>query len=208
MMKDIDPERVRWIPFPSTAAAWPFGANARHSSIAKQPRSTSSWIFCRVELIGRCDRPRKSDFAALLIGTIGMVALVPMPTRECAEIETDLCDPTRLILRTMRIKYPMEPADQRFQADAAFLMRARDVLNTRAAPATGLTIAFTSMVPPVAPMAGRMAPRGRTIRRARLSTVPASAHGLARSDHRMLYVLRLFSSPWPSASPLMPHGER
>jgi hypothetical protein len=62
------------------------------------------------------------------------------------EIETDLCDPTRLILRTMRIKYPIEPADQRFQADAAFLMRARDVLNTRAAPATGLTVAFTSMV--------------------------------------------------------------
>src|SRR2546423_1795054 len=63
-----------------------------------------------------------------------------------AEIEKDLSDPTRLVLRTMRIKYPIEPADQSFQADATFLMRARDALNTRAWPTTGLTIAFTSMV--------------------------------------------------------------
>jgi hypothetical protein len=32
--------------------------------------------------------------------------------RQSAEIETDLCDPTRLVLRTMRVKYPIEPADQ------------------------------------------------------------------------------------------------
>src|SRR4051794_11500560 len=42
------------------------------------------------------------------------------------EIEKDLSDPTRLVLRTMRIKYPIEPAEQSFQADATFLMRARD----------------------------------------------------------------------------------
>jgi hypothetical protein len=45
----------------------------------------------------------------------------------------------------MRIKYPDKSAGQAFPADAAFLVRARDVLNTRAAPATGLTIAFTAM---------------------------------------------------------------
>ena len=64
---------------------------------------------------------------------------------ECTEIEKDLCDPTRLVLRTMRIKYPDRIGGQTFPADAAFLVRARDVLNTRASPATGLTIAFTSM---------------------------------------------------------------
>ncbi len=46
----------------------------------------------------------------------------------------------------MRIQYPLEQENPKFQADAAFLMRARDVLNTRASPATGATIAFTSLV--------------------------------------------------------------
>ncbi len=62
------------------------------------------------------------------------------------EIEKDLSDPTQLVLRTMRIKYPIVESDENFEANAAFLMRARDVLNTRAAPATGATIAFTSML--------------------------------------------------------------
>jgi hypothetical protein len=62
------------------------------------------------------------------------------------EIEDDLADPTRLVLRTMEIKYPIRKQDLGFHANAAFLIRARDVLNTRAAPATGATIAFTSMV--------------------------------------------------------------
>jgi hypothetical protein len=62
------------------------------------------------------------------------------------EIERDLKDPTQLVLRTMQIKYPLAPTDENFETNAAFLMRARDVLNTRAAPATGATIAFTSMV--------------------------------------------------------------
>jgi len=65
---------------------------------------------------------------------------------ERANIEGDLCEPTRLVLRTMRIKYPIGTASESFGADATFLVRARDVLNTRAWPATGLTIAFTSMV--------------------------------------------------------------
>ena len=63
-----------------------------------------------------------------------------------AAIEDDLSEPTRLVLRTMRIQYPLEQENPLFQADAAFLMRARDVLNTRASPATGATIAFTSLV--------------------------------------------------------------
>lgn len=61
-------------------------------------------------------------------------------------IERDLNDPTRLVQRTMRIRYPIEQGADTFQDDATFLMRARDVLNTRARPASGLTIAFTSMV--------------------------------------------------------------
>lgn len=61
-------------------------------------------------------------------------------------IEADLRDPTRLVVRTMQIQYPIGEGDADFEVNAAFLMRARDVLNTRAAPATGATIAFTSML--------------------------------------------------------------
>jgi|HubBroStandDraft_1064217.scaffolds.fasta_scaffold55782_2 hypothetical protein len=63
-----------------------------------------------------------------------------------AKIEADLRDPTQLVLRTLQIKYPIGEQDKEFDADAAFLMRARDVLNSRAAPATGASIAFTSML--------------------------------------------------------------
>src|SRR5271166_990224 len=66
--------------------------------------------------------------------------------KQCAAIEADLYDPTRLVLRAMRISNPITPSDQTFHADATFLMRARDMLNARAAPATGATIAFTSLV--------------------------------------------------------------
>ena len=63
-----------------------------------------------------------------------------------AEIEKDLSDPTRLVQRTMRIGYPLNDEDKNFGSHATFLMRARDVLNSRAAPVTGATIAFTSLV--------------------------------------------------------------
>lgn len=46
----------------------------------------------------------------------------------------------------MKIKYPLQEQDSDFEANAAFLMRARDVLNTRADPASGATIAFSAMV--------------------------------------------------------------
>ncbi len=63
-----------------------------------------------------------------------------------ARVEADLKDPTRLVLRVMAIKYPLTPGSGRFETDAAFLLRARDVLNYRASPASGATIAFTWMV--------------------------------------------------------------
>ena len=62
-----------------------------------------------------------------------------------AEIEKDLSDPTRLVQRTIRIGYPLNDEDKNFESDATFLMRARDVLNSRADPVTGATIAFTSL---------------------------------------------------------------
>ncbi|MSP01137.1 MAG: hypothetical protein EXR07_08835 [Acetobacteraceae bacterium] len=62
------------------------------------------------------------------------------------QIEEDLQDPTLLVLRTMGMNYPIAEHDKDFEANAAFLIRARDVLNARAAPATGASIAFTSMV--------------------------------------------------------------
>ena len=66
--------------------------------------------------------------------------------KQRSNIEADLKDPTRLVMRTMQIKYPIGEGDEDFEVNAAFLMRARDVLNTRASPATGATIAFTSML--------------------------------------------------------------
>jgi hypothetical protein len=63
-----------------------------------------------------------------------------------AEIEKDLSDPTRLVRRTIRIGCPLNDEDKDFESDATFLMRTRDVLNSRADPVTGATIAFTSLV--------------------------------------------------------------
>lgn len=105
-------------------------------------------------LSGRADRslrPTQEERARSVLdqqqrSTRPADAKVPVGEKEQREIEEDLCDPTRLVYRTMRIKYPIQPEDKEFEADATFLMRARDVLNTRAWPATGATIAFTSMV--------------------------------------------------------------
>src|SRR5271165_4485957 len=64
-------------------------------------------------------------------------------TSQHSEIERDLYDPTRLVLRTMRLCTEtvrgMPGTDtaqkhQDFDADLAFLMRARDMLNARALP--------------------------------------------------------------------------
>jgi hypothetical protein len=101
-------------------------------------------------LSGRTDRslrPTQGELAHTVLDQHSRSNPSPSPDeQQRREIEDDLNDPTRLILRTMRIKYPLERSDKTFQADATFLMRARDVLNTRASPASGLTIAFTSMV--------------------------------------------------------------
>ncbi|CAH2601232.1 conserved membrane protein of unknown function [Rhodovastum atsumiense] len=63
-----------------------------------------------------------------------------------AEVEGDLQGATLLVRRAMAIKYPLTEQSASFDADAAFLVRARDVLNSRAWPANGSTIAFTLMV--------------------------------------------------------------
>jgi hypothetical protein len=101
-------------------------------------------------LSGRADRslrPTQEELARTLLDRqVRPTAEGAAEDEQRAEIEDDLSDPTRLVLRTMRIKYPLEQADRTFQADATFLVRARDVLNTRAWPATGATIAFTTLV--------------------------------------------------------------
>lgn len=86
----------------------------------------------------------------------GVPSRLPVDMAAARKIEADLQDPALLILRVMQIHYPIQPDNQNFEADAAFLLRARDVLNSRAAPATGATIAFTSMVA----ASGAKAPKG------------------------------------------------
>lgn len=65
---------------------------------------------------------------------------------EREKIENDLADPTRLLQRTFAIRYPPEEGTKNFASDAAFLLRARDALNSRAAPTSGATIAFSALV--------------------------------------------------------------
>lgn len=65
---------------------------------------------------------------------------------EREKIENDLADPTRLLQRTFAIRYPPEEGTKNFESDAAFLLRARDALNSRAAPTSGATIAFSALV--------------------------------------------------------------
>jgi hypothetical protein len=102
-------------------------------------------------LSGRADRslrPTQEEQArAFLEGHRPADRNDPEPCeRERARIERDLSDPTLIVLRTMEIQYPPKRSSQNFAADATFLVRARDVLNTRAAPVTGATIAYTSLV--------------------------------------------------------------
>jgi hypothetical protein len=103
-------------------------------------------------LSGRAEqslRPTQEEQARILIdrqNRTGSTDGDGVDEKPRAEIEADLYDPTRLVLRAMRINNPIAPSDQTFHADATFLMRARDMLNARARPATDATIAFTSLV--------------------------------------------------------------
>ncbi len=131
-------------PKPTTMARG--GKTAWHSSIVRQPRSTCCWTSCPDERTGRCGQRRRKGARALLDRQNHPDDPATDDELQRATIEEDLSDPTRLVLRAMRIQYPLEQQNPKFQADAAFLMRARDVLNTRASPATGATIAFTSLL--------------------------------------------------------------
>jgi hypothetical protein len=123
---------------------------ARRERMAFLNRETAEVYLLLDFLSGRADRslrPTQEERArALLDQQNHPNAADTQEGRWRADIEGDLSEPTRLVLRTMRIQYPLEQENPQFQADAAFLMRARDVLNTRASPATGATIAFTSLV--------------------------------------------------------------
>ena len=132
-------------------------------SIAKRRKSIYYWIFFlggltgpsarrRTSRRGHCFRPKSSpSFKARFrrLRPPEPRAHRMAPGRDIAaaqKIEADLQDPARLVLRAMQVRYPIQPDSANFEADAAFLLRARDVLNARAAPATGATIAFTAMV--------------------------------------------------------------
>ena len=123
---------------------------ARKERLAFLNRETAEVYLLLDFLSGRADRslrPTQEERARTLLDQQNNPNTAEtMEDRWRATIEEDLSEPTRLVLRTMRIQYPLEQENPQFQADAAFLMRARDVLNIRASPATGATIAFTSLV--------------------------------------------------------------
>jgi len=123
---------------------------ARKERMAFLNRETAEVYLLLDFLSGRADRslrPTQEERARTLLDQQNHPNTVDTKEgRWRADIDDDLSEPTRLVLRTMRIQYPLEQENPQFQADAAFLMRARDVLNTRASPATGATIAFTSLV--------------------------------------------------------------
>src|SRR6185436_16514682 len=118
-------------------------------------------------LSGRADRslrPTEEELARSLLdrrnrverpdaGTQGQPQTIAQDDDPRAGIERDLYDPTRLVLRTMRLckEAGGENRDtaqdhHNIDADTAFLMRARDMLNARALPATSETIAFSALV--------------------------------------------------------------
>jgi hypothetical protein len=80
----------------------------------------------------------------------------------------------------MRVGNSIQLGDKISQADATFLMRARDVLNARAAPASGLTIAFTSMIAggPVAEFAERAYPQLRKAARSLARSIAGTTYAL------------------------------
>ena len=103
-------------------------------------------------LSGRTDRslrPTQEEMArSLLDRRNNPTHPDPTPTLEVEreKIENDLADPTRLLQRTFAIRYPPVEGTKNFESDAAFLLRARDALNSRAAPTSGATIAFSALV--------------------------------------------------------------
>ena len=120
-------------------------------------------------LSGRADRslrPTEEELARSLLdrrnraerpdaSTQGQPQTITKDEDPRAEIERDLYDPTRLVLRTMRLckeatcenkELDTTQEHHGINADAAFLMRARDMLNARALPATSETIAFSALV--------------------------------------------------------------
>ena len=101
-------------------------------------------------LSGRTDRslrPTQEEMArSLLDRRNNPTHSDPTLEVEREKIENDLADPTRLLQRTFAIRYPPEEGTKNFASDAAFLLRARDALNSRAAPTSGATIAFSALV--------------------------------------------------------------
>lgn len=101
-------------------------------------------------LSGRTDRslrPTQEEMArSLLDRRNNPTHSDPTLEVEREKIENDLADPTRLLQRTFAIRYPPEEGTKNFESDAAFLLRARDALNSRAAPTSGATIAFSALV--------------------------------------------------------------
>ena len=101
-------------------------------------------------LSGRTDRslrPTQEEMARSLLDRRNNPPHAdPTLEAEREKIENDLADPTRLLQRTFAIRYPPEEGTKNFASDAAFLLRARDALNSRAAPTSGATIAFSALV--------------------------------------------------------------
>ena len=65
----------------------------------------------------------------------------------CETIDYDLINQSALLCRTMKIGKSLDATDPQIgSAELAFLIRARDQLNVRAAPATGISISFTIRV--------------------------------------------------------------
>lgn len=112
---------------------------------------TAAEVYLLLDFLsGRADRSlyptREEQLRSFAHGQATAPKADTVDRTDHTEIERDLADPTRLVKRTMRIGFSPEAATASFESDAAFLMRARDMLNSRAAPATGATIAFTALV--------------------------------------------------------------
>ena len=126
-------------------------ADARPDERSAFLRREAAEVYLLLDFLsGRTDRslrPTQEEMArSLLDRRNNPTHSDPTLEVEREKIENDLADPTRLLQRTFAIRYPPEEGTKNFESDAAFLLRARDALNSRAAPTSGATIAFSALV--------------------------------------------------------------
>lgn len=176
------------------------GNDERFSSFVRQVMSD---VYALIDFLSGRARPslaspqyRRHDGTAARRSSDAAAGSAPLKDRslERERIEADLEHPTALIQRAMEIGKSL--GDGSVSADdAAFLVSARDLLNVRAAPASGSSIVFTLLViSKIHPQGGSMGNRSHFIyTNEHLETAAAKMAAFVRRALWSMLVLILFT---------------